>query len=117
MILDQMLTILVSDWRRREQSAGETIPLADVVWLLGSGDWQGITDETATVEIVDLIHNFLADNGRLREATKTAHQFETREELLLEATLMGVIQDWKAAVVPVTGDVPANPQLLLKTSG
>ncbi|WP_145022108.1 hypothetical protein [Geobacter argillaceus] len=91
-----MLTILVSDWRNREKSSHETIPLADVVRLLGS-DWQGITDKTATVEIVDLIHNFLADTGRLREATKTAHQFETREELLLEATLMGVIQDWKAA--------------------
>lgn len=101
MILDQMLTILVSDWRKREKSARETVPLAEVVRLLGCGDWQGITDTTATVEIVDAIHNILTDHGCLRDAAKTAHQFETGEELLREITLIGIIQDWRSAMTGV----------------
>lgn len=72
-------------------------PLPEVVRLLGGEEWREIGDATATVEIVDVIHNLLVDHGRLRDAVKVAHQYETREELLREINLMGVVQDWMAS--------------------
>ena len=105
-----MLAILVSDWRNREKDSQGTIPLSEVVRLLGGEEWREINDNTATVEIVDVIHNFLADHGTLREAAKTAHQYETREELLRETTLMGVMQDWKAVTAAAgSGGAKAGP--------
>jgi hypothetical protein len=95
--LELMLTLLVENWRRKEIANTAKMPLDMVIGVLGGDNWKVITEKTSTAEIVELIIESLSENGNLRLAYKSAAQYKTKEDLLHETSLMGVIHDWSSS--------------------